>query len=332
MAGHVGGNLWNAQKGNFGPQVGFNWSPGLFHNNMTVRGGFGLNFNQSEIAVTSSTFNNPPSTNYVNFAFQTPTNPGTNGAFIQYGISSSPTSFTGYAANTHAITSYNAANLPTAGNANITIIGDGHGNLPTTYSEQCSLDTEYQFAHDLVASLGYEGSLGRNITNHQTPNAPAVVQGFTLNPLVTGGDFWTNIGSSNNNALLAELKHPFAHHLKADAQVMWAKSLDTDGSGPYYEDPTSPRALANLTDVPIQHRQVAENFCSLAACHLQEQTTRWRRWPAAGRSRASSTPTPAYPGRRTRHQSVVYCQRLRLLQPEAGVPGRRRNGPQQQRV
>jgi hypothetical protein len=240
LAIHLGGNLWNAQKGNFGPQVGFNWSPGLFHNNMTVRGGFGLNFNQSEIAITANTFNNPPSTNYVNFAFQTPTNPGTNGAFIQYGISSSPTSFTGYAPNTHAITSYNAANLPTAGNANITIIGDGHGNMPTTYSEHYSLDTEYQFAHSLVASLGYEGSLGRNITNHQTPNAPAVVQGFALNPLVTGGDFWTNIGSSNNNALLAELKHPFAHHLEADAQFMWAKSLDTDGSGPYYEDPYFP--------------------------------------------------------------------------------------------
>ncbi len=28
LAVHVGGNLWNAQKGNFGPQVGFNWSPG----------------------------------------------------------------------------------------------------------------------------------------------------------------------------------------------------------------------------------------------------------------------------------------------------------------
>ena len=244
LAVTTGGGLWNAQKGNFGPQVGANWSPAMFHSNLTVRGGFGLNFNQSEIAITANTFNNPPSTNYVNFAFQTPTNPGTNGAKIQYGISSSPTSLTGYAPNTNAITSYNAANLPTAGNANVTIIGDGHGNMPTEYAEHYSVDTEYQFHKWLVASLGYEGSAGRNLTNHQTPNAPGVVQGFALNPLVTGGDFWTNIGSSSNNALLAELKHPFSNHFTADAQFMWAKSLDTDGSGPYYEDPYFPENAA----------------------------------------------------------------------------------------
>ena len=81
------------------------------------------------------------------------------------------------------------------------------------------------------------GSLGRHIINHQTPDAPAIVAGYAANPLVTGGDFWINGGSSNNNALLLELKHPMLHHIQLDAQFMWAKSLDTDGSGPYYEDP-----------------------------------------------------------------------------------------------
>jgi hypothetical protein len=240
----TGGNLWNPQKGNVGPQFGFNWSPTMFHSNLTVRGGYGLNFNQEEIAITSSTFNNPPSTNYVNFAFTSPSNPGTNGKNIVYGISSSPTALTGYASNPNAITGYNTANLPTAGNANVTIIGDGHGNLPTSYTEHYSLDTEYQMGHYLVASLGYEGSVGRHLINHQTPNAPAVVAGYALNPLVTGGDYWTNVGSSNNNAFLAELKHPFSDHFTADAQFMWAKSMDTDGSGPYSEDPYFPASAA----------------------------------------------------------------------------------------
>jgi hypothetical protein len=78
------------------------------------------------------------------------------------------------------------------------------------------------------------------LINHETPNAPAVVQGFALNPLITGGDFWGSEGAANNNALLAELKHPFAHQFSADAQFLWAKSMDTDGSGPYYEDPYYP--------------------------------------------------------------------------------------------
>jgi hypothetical protein len=236
----LGGNLWTPQKGNFGPQVGFNFSPSMFKGNLTVRGGYGLNFNQEEIAITANTGNNPPTQNYYNFQYASPSNPGTNGADILYGISSSPTSLAGFASNPHTITGYNAANLPTGGNANVVIIGDGHGNLPTTYSQHYSLDTEYQIGKILVASVGYEGSVGRHLINHETPNAPAVVAGDPLNPLITGGDFWTNAGSSNNNALLAEAKHPFSHHLSVDAQFMWAKSLDTDGSGPYYEDPYFP--------------------------------------------------------------------------------------------
>jgi hypothetical protein len=232
----VGGNLWNPQKANFGPQVGFNWSPLLFNGNMTIRGGYGLNYNQEEIAISANAGNNPPTQNFVNYQFQSPSNPGTNGANIIYGISSSPTSLNGFATNPHAITSYNSANLPTAGNANVIIIGTGNGSLPTQYAHHFSLDTQYQIGHQLVASLGYQGSLSRHMINHQTPNSAAVVAGVPLNPLVTGGDYWTSGGSGNNNALLLELKHPFVHHFTADAQFQWAKSMDTDGSGPYYED------------------------------------------------------------------------------------------------
>ena len=232
----LGGNLWTPQKGNFGPQLGFNYSPQMFHGNLTVRGGYGLNFNQEEIAITANAANNPPTQDYYNFQYASPTNPGTNGGDIIYGISSSPNSLAGFASNPHTITGYNTANLPLGGNASVTIVGDGYGHLPTSYSEHYSLDTEYEMGRNLVASVGYEGSVGRHLINHQTPNAPAVVAGDPLNPLVTGGDFWINEGSSNNNALLLELKHPFVHHFSADAQFEWAKSMDTDGSGPYSED------------------------------------------------------------------------------------------------
>ena len=231
--------LWTPQKGNFGPQFGFNWSPDVRNSNFIVRGGYGLNFNQEEIAITANSDYNPPTQNYINYQFNSPSNPGPNGNNIVYGISSSATSLNGFASNPHAITSYNANGLPTAGNGNIIIIGDGYGHLPTSYSEHYSLDTEYQFGKVVVASVGYQGSVGRHLINHQTPNAPAVVQGVALNPLVTSGDFWINEGSSNNNALLVEGKHN-GRQLSLDAQFMWAKSMDTDGSGPYSEDPYFP--------------------------------------------------------------------------------------------
>ena len=236
----VGGNLYNSQETNLGPQLGFNWSPSFAQNKLVVRGGFGLNFNQEEIALTANAGNNPPTQGYYNFSFSSPSNPGTNGADIIYGISSSPTSLSGFAKNPHTITTYNSSNLPTAGNANVVAFGNLNGSAPTPYAEHYSLDTEYSFTGQLVASLGYEGSSSHHLVNHETPNSVAVVAGVPLNPLITGGDYWTNGGSGNNNAMLAELKHPFVHHFSADAQFMWAKSMDTDGSGPYYEDPYFP--------------------------------------------------------------------------------------------
>ncbi len=49
-----GKSRWNAQKDNFGPQIGFAWSPGRFHDKLVVRGGYGLNYNQEEIAISAN--------------------------------------------------------------------------------------------------------------------------------------------------------------------------------------------------------------------------------------------------------------------------------------
>ena len=236
----AGQNLWNAPKGDLGPQFGFNWSPDYFNKKMVVRGGYGLNFNQEEIAITANLGNNPPTQNYVNYSFASPSNPGVNGGDILYGVSSDIHSLTGFASNPNAITSYLPSGLPAAGNASVTILGDGHGKLPTTYVEHFSLETDYEFGKELVANVGYTGSVSRHLINHMSPDASAVARGQTLNPLVTGGDFWINEGSANYNALLIELKHPFVHHFSADAQFQLAKSLDVDGSGPYAEDPYYP--------------------------------------------------------------------------------------------
>ena len=93
----VGGNLWTPQKGNLGPQLGFNWSPDAFHGKLTVRGGYGLNSNQEEIAISAATGNNPPVQGNYNFQYNSPSDPGSNGGDIIYGISSSPTSLNGFA-------------------------------------------------------------------------------------------------------------------------------------------------------------------------------------------------------------------------------------------
>jgi hypothetical protein len=238
IASHDG--IWNPQKLNFGPQFSFNWSPQYLGGKTVIRGGYGIAFNQNEIAITANASYNPPVSNSPTFRFNSPSDPGSNGRKIQYGISSSPTSLIGFAPNPNTIVTYNAAGLPTTGSANVIIAGDGYGNVPTTYFHHFSLDIQQEFPKLFVFTLGYQGSLGRHLISHQTPNASGVVEGVALNQLVTTGDYWINAGSSRNHALLASLNHPFSHGLSAQAQFMWSKSQDTDGSGPYSEDPYYP--------------------------------------------------------------------------------------------
>ncbi len=228
------GNAWNAQKDNFGPQIGFAWSPGHFHDKLVLRGGYGLNYNQEEISISYGIVNNPGLSIFPTFTIPTPTsaNPG-----IIYAVGGSINSLTSYPQNKNTISPPGPNGLPTPGTAGCPIscpvgVTIFPGTLPTMRVHHYSTDVQYDLGHNVVASLGYQGSISHNIFFHQNPNATPAAEGFALNPQIGGGDYWSVLGHGNYNALLAELKHNFAHQFMADAQFTWAKSLDT-GSSPY---------------------------------------------------------------------------------------------------
>jgi hypothetical protein len=225
----TGIGAWAAQKLNFGPQFGFNWSPDGFQNKLVVRGGFGLNYNGEQIANSNAPDGNPPGTSGVPGASGGPTSINPN---IIYAVSSSPHDYFGYPANPHAITTFNSAGLPTVGGANLSALP---GHMPTEYSEHFSLDMEYDLGHSLIANLGYEGSVGRHLLYDYDATALGDIEGAAQNPLVTGVGTFGSSGKSSNNMMLAGLKHQFSHTFSAEAQFTWAHSMDTD-SGPYSRD------------------------------------------------------------------------------------------------
>lgn len=220
------GDSWNAQKDNFGPQIGFAWSPGRFNDRFVIRGGYGLNYNQEEIAISSGIVNNPGLVVNPTLSMSTPTSPNPG---ILYAVSNDVHSFTGFPANPVAITSFGSNGLPTTGTVNVAIFP---GTLPTMRVHHFSLDTQYDLGNNFVAKVGYQGSLSRNIFFHQNPNATPAARGFTLNPQIGGGDYWSVLGHGNYNALLAQLTHRFSQQFSAEAQFAWAKSMDT-ASSPY---------------------------------------------------------------------------------------------------
>ena len=229
-----GGNLTKAQKGNFGPEFGFAFNPSAFNRRMVLRGGYGLNYNQSEIAIAGNAGSNPPyvlNANYNNSSIN-------NGVAsidprITYAVASNPNSLFGYPSNPNAVGGFNSANLPTAGGVQVTGYQD---QQPTIYTEHFSLDTQFDLTHQFVATVGYQGSLTRHLIVQSQLYVNGFAAGQAQNPLVQNVDYYANTGHSNNNSLLVGLKKQMSHGLLFDAEFNYAKTMDT-GSGPFYEDP-----------------------------------------------------------------------------------------------
>lgn len=244
----VGGNLYNSQKKNFGPQFGFAWTPTEYNSKIVVRGGFGLNYDEEEIAIAANGIGNPPAVVSPNFTSVSPTNINPN---IVYAVPADVHSLLGYPPNPNTKVTYNSNNLPTTGTVAVTAFPP---NLPTAYTYHYSLGMQYNPGGNWVASLGYQGSTGRHIITQLNYNVLGAVYGYPLNPRVNSVDYYNNYGNSNYNAMLAGLKHQFSHGFMADVEYDWSKSMD-DGSQPYYEDPYpyDPKLAWGRSDYNVQN-------------------------------------------------------------------------------
>jgi Carboxypeptidase regulatory-like domain len=249
----VGGSLYQPQKTNFGPQFGFAYQPTMFQNKMVVRGGFGINYNQNEIAITANGNGNPP--NAVNASFTCPypftDNPSCAGNGILYQTATNINSIFGYAPNPATITTFGANNLPLTGTTSVT----GFPSRPKTISNyHFSLDVQYQLPYNTVASVQYQGSLSRHVLIQNNQNAIAAANGVALNPTVNFVDYYDNAGSGNFHSGIASLNHNFAHGFQAEALYTWAKAMD-ENSGPYSEDyyPFNTHAAYGRSDYNVQN-------------------------------------------------------------------------------
>ena len=233
----LGGDLYSSSKHNFGPQIGFSWSPNtlpLLHqdvrNRLVIRGGFGIGFNRMENAILFGNLSNPPLVSFFNFT-------GSSAANIVYASPSDPHQFTNWPANPNALLTFDpTTNLPTSGSP-VTLNGIDN-DLSTPYTYRYSLLTQYDAGHSWVATVGYQGSLSRHYTRQENLN-----WNFSpLNPRVNNLFFWTNDVNGNYNALLTQLQHHFSHSFEIDAQYTYSRAMD-DGSFDY-----------NIGDYPFDRR------------------------------------------------------------------------------
>jgi hypothetical protein len=232
----TGGPLSQAQKANFGPQVGFAWNPNFLEHHVVLRGGYGLNYNQNEIAIQGNSGSNPPFIYQANFNNSRIVNGVASiDPNIVYSVASDPKSLFGYPANPNTTGGYNAANLPVAGNATVIAYPS---TIPTIYTQHFSLESQFQLPWQIVATAGYQGSVTRHLIVQSQAYVRTFNQGLARNPLVNNLPYFSNTGMANNNQLLASLRKNMSHGFSLDASFQWARAMD-QGSQPYYIDPYS---------------------------------------------------------------------------------------------
>jgi hypothetical protein len=217
----VGDSLNSTSKKNFGPQVGFSWSPAVFKNRLVARGGFGIGFNVQQVATLSNGRNNPPWVTSLTLT----------GANILYAIPADPKQFSDWPANPAAKQTFNpASGLPVSGAA-VNLNGfPADQNTPTTY--RYSLDVQYDLGNNWMASLGYQGSQTRNYSRQRDLN---IIYYPNLNPRVNRLFWFSNDASAHYNAFLGQIQRRFSSQFTIDFQYRLSRNTD-QGSQDYYID------------------------------------------------------------------------------------------------
>jgi len=224
-----GGNLWNTPWSNFGPQIGFAWSPEKWGGKTVIRGGFGIGYTGVEQAISLNGRDNPP----IVVSPQLFATGGVSGPPILYSTADNVHNFNGFPSNPSTISAFGPNNLPLTGT---TVVNGFPASMPTSYNYRYSLEIQNEFANQWVFTLGYQGNAGRHFTRQYDQNIVYGVAGAALNPAVTQVTWNANDANSNYNALLTSIRHGFTRWFQFEADYRWSKLLD-NASQPYYMDP-----------------------------------------------------------------------------------------------
>src|SRR5215469_8514482 len=224
-----GGNLWNTPWSNFGPQIGFAWSPEKWGGKTVIRGGFGIGYSGVEGAISLNGRSNPPLVVSPNL-FATG---GVSGPPILYATADNVHNFFGFPPNPSTISAFGPNNLPLTGT---TTVNGFPASMPTSYNYRYSLEIQHEFNYQWVFTLGYQGNTGRHFGRQYDQNIVYGVAGAGLNPAVTQVTWNANDANSNYNALLTSIRHGFNRWFQFEADYRWSKLMD-NASQPYYQDP-----------------------------------------------------------------------------------------------
>lgn len=259
----ISDELFEPDRNNFAPRLGFAWSPGRFEDKLVLRGGFGVAYNRIPNILFTNTRGNPPFFARFNICCGTSSSdfgtPFAGGRILfALGADNTPFSFPVNPALAQGID-------PVTGGVvdNTVEIWGTERDLPNAYAYSYSLDTEYQLPAQFIAALGYQGS-----STHKLIRIADLTLLFPPNPRFDPVFFLIPDVNANYNAMLARLNRSFAQGFRFDAVYRWSKSIDTlsfEGPGGVTNQtfPADQRTERGPSDYDVRHHFVLSGVWDL---------------------------------------------------------------------
>jgi hypothetical protein len=255
-------HLWNFQHNNFGPRVGFAYTPPMFNNKLVVRGGYSLAYNHLDVALFNNALEDGPGVANIGLCCGGTGN--TAGIVYELGTSNSPASFP---ANPALNKGVNANGFPNAVGT-VEVYG-ALPNLKYPSSDLYSLDIQRELGPTMTATIGYQGSTGRHY-------ARLVDQNFLYNQNNTpvfAAYFAQTDSVANYNAVNLTLRRPIRHNIAYSVVYTYSKSLDQVSNGDFADGAANQTNPANNateygpSDYDVKHRIVATGLYQTPNVH-----------------------------------------------------------------
>jgi hypothetical protein len=261
-------SLYNPDRNNFAPRLGFAYSPKYFglEQKFVLRGGFGISYNRIPEVVFSNTRGNPPFfARYSICCGTAATDFGSPfaGGQILYTLGTSTSPFS-YPRNPALAVGIDPA-TGTPPNRQVEIYG-ALPDTPTAYVYSFSFEGQYSLPWNLVADLGYQGSSSHKLirlVNQRFVQTAIPTNYFAFAVFIPTPDI-----NANYNALNARLTRRFANSFQFDALYRWAKSIDTlSNEGPgAVTNQTFPQDLSQErgpSDYDVKHSFIVSGLWDL---------------------------------------------------------------------
>ena len=217
--------LYKPDRNNFGPRLGFAYSPRLFGenvaNNLVIRGGFGISYNRIPDVLFTNAAANPPTFASYGICCGFASSPFAGGQILYaLGASNSPFSYPFNPALAQGIDPTTGA--PRGATGSIEIYG-ALPEEPNAYVYAYSLEAQYALPFKLTATIGYQGSAGHKLI--RLVNEKFIFPTPSSSPF-SAVYFPTPDVNSNYNALNAQLSRRLSAGLQMQINYRLSKSID----------------------------------------------------------------------------------------------------------